>query len=165
MCCTLVPVLAAYTRRWGVSSPIYSVRSARMFVAGFLKGPLPAIPLPLTTLRRYLAGAGLAPASSRARPAHNRDREGPHGLPPPTPPGLRLTYQGGSVTQLTAVEVRAQVGPAAFPRLSAKGPVGLASASSCALLPCIGSGLRRRLCSSIGPFTPPFGWSASTDFA
>jgi len=27
----------------------------------------------------------------------NRDREGPHGLPPPTPSGIRITYQGGSV--------------------------------------------------------------------
>ena len=27
----------------------------------------------------------------------NRDREGPRGLPPPTPPGIRITYQGGSV--------------------------------------------------------------------
>jgi hypothetical protein len=27
----------------------------------------------------------------------NRDRKGPHGLLPPTPPGIRITYQGGSV--------------------------------------------------------------------
>jgi hypothetical protein len=29
--------------------------------------------------------------------AYNRDRRGPHGRPPPTPPGIRITYQGGSV--------------------------------------------------------------------
>ena len=27
----------------------------------------------------------------------NWDREEPHGPPPPTPPGIRITYQGGSV--------------------------------------------------------------------
>ncbi|MBW1856865.1 MAG: hypothetical protein JRI42_01100 [Deltaproteobacteria bacterium] len=29
--------------------------------------------------------------------SHNRDKEGPHSLPPPTPPGIRITYHGGSV--------------------------------------------------------------------
>ncbi|MCJ7616334.1 MAG: hypothetical protein MUO43_07335 [Desulfobacterales bacterium] len=27
----------------------------------------------------------------------NRDREEPHDSPPPTPPGIRITYHGGSV--------------------------------------------------------------------
>jgi hypothetical protein len=29
--------------------------------------------------------------------AFNRDREEPRDSPPPTPPGIRITYQGGSV--------------------------------------------------------------------
>jgi len=38
----------------------YSVRSAHVFASGFLKGSLRKTPLPLATLRRYLAGVGLA---------------------------------------------------------------------------------------------------------
>jgi hypothetical protein len=40
---------------------------------------------------------------------HNRDREGPHGLPPPTPPDIRVTYPAVrwmQSTMGTAMEAR-----------------------------------------------------------
>ena len=36
------------------------------------------------------------PKKNNTNPA-NRDREAPHGTSPPTPPGIRITYHGGSV--------------------------------------------------------------------
>jgi len=40
--------------------PVYTVRSAHIFVSGFLKGPLPALPLPPTTLHVTYHETGLA---------------------------------------------------------------------------------------------------------
>ena len=42
-----------------VSPAAYSVRSARIFAADFLKAAFRTLPLPLATLRRYLPGTGL----------------------------------------------------------------------------------------------------------
>jgi hypothetical protein len=33
----------------------------------------------------------------RARSGQDRDRGTPHGAAPPTPPGIRVTYHGGSI--------------------------------------------------------------------
>ena len=45
----------------------------------------------VTLCSRPIVPIGLLPRVS------NWDREGPHGLPPPTPPGIRITYHGDSV--------------------------------------------------------------------
>jgi len=39
----------------------------------------------------------------RALVSDNRDRGMPHGIPPPTPPGKRITYQGGSVGWFSSI--------------------------------------------------------------
>ena len=57
-------VRLAYIRLRGVSPPAYSVRSAHIFVSGFLKGPLPALPLPPTTLHGYLSRGWTCPLNS-----------------------------------------------------------------------------------------------------
>jgi hypothetical protein len=42
---------------------------------------------------RQCAGNSARPFARRASRRANRDREGPHGHPPPTPPGGRITYR------------------------------------------------------------------------
>ncbi len=94
VCCLLTPHPSLPVLADGVSVlPAFTVRSARIFVLGFLKVLFPELPLPSTTLHVTYHGAGLAhafcpnssltellslvrsrsaPASSRARPAHNK---------------------------------------------------------------------------------------------
>jgi hypothetical protein len=42
--------------------------------------------------RAHLATRCAPGTALRAMPGAHRDREGPHGLPPPTPPDIRVTY-------------------------------------------------------------------------
>src|SRR5262245_29414044 len=70
--------------------------SARLSAAGQLRLPQPAHQR-ARLLRLYFGYPTRSTFGEGCRPrARDRDRGTPHGATPPTPPGIRVTYLGGS---------------------------------------------------------------------
>src|SRR5215475_9494677 len=105
----------------------------------------PTVPCAAEIIVNYLDLAPPEPASALDKCvltalAHNRDRGAPHDAAPPTPPGIRVTYLGGSIglglyAAGVSGSVIAKTGSAVRPQSVLEVPVLLAAPNRSGLRP------------------------------